>query len=109
MLKHALTTNQEQEMSEVQFGIRIIRSCQSSFEQQIYESVIIQQERKYHHIINSRSEFNRCSLSRLAAQVGENEYEKYSEELKQKNTRRKIGKNDNNTEKKEKQANTHFH
>ena len=83
MLKHALTTHQEQEMSEVQFGMRIIRSCQSSFERQIYESVIIQQERKHHHILNSRSEFNRCSLPRLAAQVGENEYEKYSEELKQ--------------------------
>ena len=97
MLKHALTTNQEQEMSEVQFGIRIIRSCQSSFERQIYESVIIQQERKYHHIINSCSEFNRCSLSRLAAQVGENEYEKYSEELKQKKYKKKNWKNDNNT------------
>ena len=83
MLKHALTTHQEQEMSEVQFGMRIIRSCQSSFERQIYESVIIQQERRHHHILNSRSEFNRCSLPRLAAQVGENEYEKYSEELKQ--------------------------
>ena len=37
MLKHALTTHQEQEMSEVQFGMRIIRSCQSSFERQINE------------------------------------------------------------------------
>ena len=83
MLKHALTTHQEQEMNEVQFGMRIIRSCQSSFERQVYESVAIQQERKSHHILNSRSEFNRCSLPRIAAQIGENEYEKCSEELKQ--------------------------
>ena len=31
--------------------------------------------------MNSRSEYNRCSLPRLSTQVGENEYKKYSNEL----------------------------
>ena len=40
-------------MGEVQFGMKIIKNYQCSFEMQIYELVMIQQERKSHHILNS--------------------------------------------------------
>ena len=83
MLKHAIQKHPEQDMGEVQFGMKIIKTCQSSFERQIYESVMIQQERKSHHILNSRTEFNRCSLPRIITQVGEQVYENYSKEIQQ--------------------------
>ena len=83
MLKHALTEHREQDMGELKFGMHILRTCKSSFERQIHESVVIQQERKYHHILNSRSEYNRCSLPRLSTQVGENEYKEYNKELQE--------------------------
>ena len=76
MLEHP-----EQELEAVQFGMKIIRTCQSSFERQIFESVLIQQARKEHNVLNSRSEYNRCSLPRLTTQIGEQEFDKYNKEL----------------------------
>ena len=81
MLKHAVGTHHGQDMSEVKFGMRVLKYTRTSFERQIAESVIIQQEREKHHILNSRTEYNRCSLPRLCTQVGEGEYKKYSTEL----------------------------
>ena len=83
MLKHVLTKHPEQDFKEVRFGMKVIRNCKTSFERQIYESVAIQQERGEHHILNSRSEYNRCSLPRLSTQLGDEEHKKYNEELKQ--------------------------
>ena len=81
MLKHVVNTHPEQDLHEVHFGMKIIRTCKTSFERQIFELVAIQQEREHHHILNSRSEYNRCSLPRLSTQMGDNEYKKLSEEL----------------------------
>ena len=90
MLKHVLTNHQEQEIDKIKFGMKILRTCKSSFERQINESVLIQQERKEHHILNSRSEYNRCSLPRLSTQLGESEYEKYNKELEQEKKQEEI-------------------
>ena len=81
MLKHAVGANAGEDMSAVQFSINVLRYCKSSFERQILESVIIQDERKNHHILNSRSEYNRCSLPRLCTQVGDSEYARVDKEL----------------------------
>ena len=37
MLKHILIEHQEQEMSEIKFGMKILKTCRTSFERQIYE------------------------------------------------------------------------
>ena len=81
MLKHILTEHSDSEIKDVKFGMKILRTCRSSFERQIYESVSIQQERKNHHILNSRAEYNRCSLPRLSTQLGDAENKKYNAEL----------------------------
>ena len=83
MLKHVLLNHPDQDMEQVAFGMKILRTCKSSFERQIYESVAIQHERKEHHILNSRTEYNRCSIPRLSTQVGDKEFEKYSKELRE--------------------------
>ena len=53
-------------MSEVQFEMKVVKFCKTSFEVQIAESVIIQQEKNNHHILNSKAEYNGCSLPRLS-------------------------------------------
>ena len=68
-------------MTKVQFGMKVVKYNQSSFERQIRESVTIQSERQDHILLNSRTEYNRCSLPRLCTQVGEGEYKNYSEQL----------------------------
>ena len=80
MLKHIVLNHPEQEPDKIKFGMRILRTCKTSFERQIHESVIIQQEREQHNILNSRSEYNRCSLPRISTHLGESEYKIYNDE-----------------------------
>ena len=70
-------------MNEVKFGMKVVQYSKSSFERQIMESVIIQNERKEHYLLNSRTEYNRCSLPRLCTQVGDGEYVRIGKELEQ--------------------------
>ena len=81
MLKHCITQHENKSMSKIKFGMKVLQYSKSSFERQIRESVQIQYERKEHHILNSRSEYNSCSLPRICTQVGEGQYENYNKEL----------------------------
>ena len=83
MLKHILTDHPDENIKNIKFGIRIIRNCRTSFERQIYESVAIQQAREQHKILNSRSEYNRCSLPRLSTQLGDAQFKEYNTELEE--------------------------
>ena len=65
---------------------KVVRYSRNVFEKQVIESVIIQEERG-HHILNSKSEYNRCSLPRLSAKLGERDWktrEKEGEDEKEK-------------------------
>ena len=81
MLKHILSEHPGEQIKNVKFGIKIIKTWRTSFERQIYESVAIQQAREQHHILNSRSEYNRCSLPRISTQLGETQVKEYNAEL----------------------------
>ena len=56
MLKHAVSVHPDKDMSEVVFGMSVLKYTQTSFERQIGESVIIQSERSKHYLLNSRSD-----------------------------------------------------
>ena len=59
--------------------IRIVKQHRSAYERQVHESVVIQKNRG-HHLLNSKAEFNRCALPRLALRMGEREFsERYME------------------------------
>ena len=45
-------------------------------------SVLIQKERKKHHLLNAKAEYNRCALPRLTAKLGEKDLEKWRKEDK---------------------------
>ena len=81
MLKHAIIDHPGEDMSLVKFGMKVVKYCQSSFERQVLESVLIQSERKHHNILNSRSEYNRCSLPRLSTKMGEDSYKEFGQEI----------------------------
>ena len=44
-------------------------------------SKLLQSERKHHNILNSRSEYNRCSLPRLSTKMGEDSYKEFGQEI----------------------------
>lgn len=58
MLKHIVGEHPGMDLSEVEFGMKVLKYTQSSFERQIRESVVIQVERQNHELLNSRSEYN---------------------------------------------------
>ena len=72
MLKHFLTSYKDEPTTEMVFRMRILGFSRSAYERQIKESVLIQSNRR-HTLLNSKSEFNRCSLPRLTVKLGESE------------------------------------
>ena len=80
MLKHAVEVHPEEELKNIKFGIKIIKTAKTSFERQIFESVEIQ-ENRHHHFLNSRSEYNRCAVPRLMCKLGDKAYKNYEKDL----------------------------
>ena len=72
----------EEDLKSLQFGMRVINYTKSSFERQILESVEIQKNR-HHHLLNSRSEFNRCAVPRLMCKLGDKTFKKNELEIEQ--------------------------
>ena len=70
MLRHYFDKHQEEEIENMRFGGRILKQARSAFNRQISESVQIQQNSSQHFILNSKSEYNRCALPRLATKLG---------------------------------------
>ena len=80
MLKHAVEKHTGEEINNLKFGMKILRSAKRPMDRQIWESVLIQEGRK-HYLLNSRSEFNRCAVPRLTCKLGDKEFKKYEKEM----------------------------
>ena len=72
--------HRHEELNTLKFGIKVIRYAKSSFERQILESVEIQDNR-HHHLLNSRSEFNRCALPRMMCKLDDKTFKKNELEI----------------------------
>ena len=83
MLKHVLSQHPGQDILSIEFNMKVHKYCKTSFERQVLESVTIQHERNKHELMNSKSEYNRCSLPRLSTKMGETEYKEYNQSLEQ--------------------------
>ena len=49
--------------------MRVVKFTRSSFDRQILEAVLIDQEKSLNNIMNAKSEYNRSSLPRLSASL----------------------------------------
>ena len=68
ILKHCLIHHKEKAPEDVVFGMKLRRRYKTALEGQIGEAVaILEEKEKGTEIINSKSEFNRCSLPRITA------------------------------------------
>ena len=70
MLKHYVENHEGEQLSDMQFLMKVKKFHRSAFERQISESVIIQANR-HHNLLNSRAEYNRCALPRLSLKIGD--------------------------------------
>ena len=82
MLKHYLDQHQEEDMSSMVFRIKIVSFKRTAYKRQIHKSVLIQQNRE-HNLLNSRSEFNRCSLPRMTVKVGDKEMGEVANQIRE--------------------------
>ena len=68
ILKHCLIHHKEKNPEEVVFGMKIRKQYKTALERQIGEAVaILEEKEKGTELMNSKSEFNRCSLPRITA------------------------------------------
>ena len=94
MIKHFFDKHSTEDVEDMRFGAKILKQAKTAFNRQIGESVAIQSS-KNHHLLNSKSEYNRCALPRLTAKLGEVtlsslEKEKREEKEKEEELRKKI-------------------
>ena len=73
MLKHIVAVHSEEEIEDIEFHARIVKYTRTAFERQIRESTLIQESRENNHVLNSKAEYNRCSIPRLTTKLGEKE------------------------------------
>ena len=83
LIKHMLDRHEEEDMSDVKFGMTIVRYARTAFERQIGEAVLIQQEKEKHELLNSRAEYNACSLPRLTTRMGDQDMEAWEKEIRE--------------------------
>jgi hypothetical protein len=88
MLKHIMDKHEGKQPGEVKFLMKAVKFHQSAFERQIQEAVLIQANRA-HHLLNSKSDFNRCALPRLGTKLGERETKEKREELEEEERKEK--------------------
>ena len=69
------------DMTKPEYDIRVKKFCKSAIERQVLEAVTIasRAEEKGVTILNSKSEFNRCTLPRIVMYCGENKLEEVQE------------------------------
>ena len=76
IIKHYFDKHEDEDLDNLEFGIKIVRTTKTAFNRQILESVLIQSSKTRNFILNSRSEYNRCALPRLTAKLGDDTYDK---------------------------------
>ena len=70
----------DEDHKTLKFGMKALKFTKSSFERQILESVAIQNNR-HPHLLNSRSEFNRCAVPRIMCKLGDKTSKKNKQEI----------------------------
>ena len=74
MLKHCLMHHPNIDPNIVKFGMRVISSHKTAFERQIKEAVMINRM-SGPYLMNSKSEFSRCTIPRIVLKMGNSEPE----------------------------------
>ena len=84
MNKHQVAAHQGQD--RVKFSMKVVQKHMSAFKRQVNEAVLIQLNEGRETLLNSKGEYNRCSLPRLTVKLGERELIELEDEVE-------IGKN----------------
>ena len=85
MLKHYLACHKDIKREDIEFGVRVRKKFIKAFERQVGEAIAIEQEQMIGTtLLNSKSEFNRCTVPRLTLGSYKDNIEEMKEEEKKK-------------------------
>ena len=81
MLNHCLISHKGEDPADVKFGMRMRSQYKTALQRQIGEAIAILEEKENMvELLNSKSEYNRCSLPRISAGDTKEWLEKLQEE-----------------------------
>ena len=84
MWKHSVTDHGVDK--KVTFRMKVIKTHRSALQRQVHEAVLIEINSRKENILNSKGEYSRCKLPRLAVMYGDKESEDYLKESNRKST-----------------------
>ena len=70
---HYIDCHSDECQDDVSFGMCVVKQHYSSFSRQIHESVLIFLNKQ--HVLNSRSQYNRCQVHRLTVRLDDKKEE----------------------------------
>ena len=94
ILKHYLIAHQDIPIRDMRIRVKVLKRYRNAFERQIGESIYINENLKLGtNLLNSKNEYNRCSIPRLAILPSKDEMmEEIREEQEEKRIRKEISK-----------------
>ena len=79
-IKTIVAVHEGEKIEDIEFHAKILKYTRTAFERQIRESTMIQESREKNHILNSKAEYNQCSLPRLTTKMGHKETKEWLKE-----------------------------
>ena len=70
IMRQMVSDHEEEDFSEIQWGMFVLEFKRTAFDRQISEAVTIQKEAEKSSILNSKAEYNSCYLPRLVTRQG---------------------------------------
>ena len=94
ILKHYLESHRDMKIEDLEMKMRVIQKYKNSFERQLGESIWINHNLKEGTILlNSKNEYNRCSIPRLGLAITKEDIiEEYREGERDREFKREIQK-----------------
>ena len=91
MLKHYFDKHKNKEIKDMKFSVKVLRTYYTAFERQIGESVYINQNlRNGNVLLNSKNEYNRCIIPRLAIDLKDEIIDDYEENERERKIKQEI-------------------
>ena len=87
MVKHAVVEHEGD--TEIKFSMKVLKVHRTAFRRQIHEAVMIQRNEQ-NSILNSKGEYNCCSLPRLTVMMGNKEAKEKEKEVREPLTDQEI-------------------
>ena len=72
LLRHCVEAHENEDPDEIEFGMKVVSSHKTSFERQLAEAVLIENNNGP-YLLNSKLEYSRCNIPKMQLKLDDNE------------------------------------